>query len=318
MVFAYIHILNLIYLQFEYGVVNKPARTIVMSEVRPLQLRVIPKDIELKPCMVISWNVDGYTPDIHTWLLELVRKASPDVIFLSETKKPLATLEPLFKQFTNYNVIINVHQPANWHGVAMLIRKDHKYNQVAFPTSIPPRDDCNAVDGCTGRVIAILLDEQLYIIGSYTPNSGRGGKHLEYRTAIWDPGFATLLELLRANRPTMWVGDINVAPDVIDMSSPKAMGSWSGCLPEERGNFHALINTKNWIDIWRTQHPNERSYTWCGNPPRPNYGLRLDNIIVSSSLLPEMMNTFTISECPISADHIPIGAYVQLKLLKPI
>lgn len=280
-----------------------------------LKLRLVSLKTEMKPCMVISWNINGYKDDIHNWLKNLIAGSSPDVIFLSETKKPAAYLQQKFAEFTNYNYIINDHLPAMWHGVAMLIRKDHTYDRVPITMNIPPRYDTKTTDACTGRVIAIHLDQQVYIIGSYTPNSGRGGKNLQYRVEVWDPEFMRVLETLRAAGPTMWVGDINVAPDLIDVSNPKSMGSWAGCLPEERRNFWALINTKNWVDIWRSQNPTERVYTWCGAPPRPNYGLRLDNIIASQSLMPRMLNSFVIQKGPpLCADHIPVGTYVNLEV----
>lgn len=287
-----------------------------MNVPRKLQLKIVDVGTELKPSTVISWNVDGYTHDIHLWLQTFVLNSKPDVIFLSETKKPASYLEPLFAQFTDYHVIINVHHPSQWHGVAMFVRKDHVHVRVPIQMNIAPRADSKAPEADVGRVIAIQLDHQVYIIGSYTPNSGMGGKYLKYRTEVWDPGFMRVLDNLRANGPTMWVGDINVAPDVIDTSNPKVMATWSGCSPEERRNFSTLISTGEWIDIWRHQNPTGRLYTWCGSPPRPNYGMRLDNIVISKTFMDKVMNTFAISGCPVSADHIPIGVYINLKEVK--
>lgn len=270
-------------------------------------------EAEKKPYVVLSWNVDCYSNDVHMWLLSLVNTSRPDVIFLSETKKKTEDLALLFSAFTDYNVIINAHDPPKWHGVAMLIRKDHSYQQIPIQMNIPTRSDSKGTEAATGRLIAICLNKQMYIIGSYTPNSGRSDQiKLHYRTKIWDPAFFNLLDQFRASGPTMWLGDINVALDDIDVSNPKTMCKYAGFTPEERANFRSLLQTGNWIDIWRHQHPNERTYTWCGAPPRPNYGLRLDNIVVSKSLLPNMMSTFVISDgVPVSADHIMVGAYIK-------
>lgn len=280
---------------------------------QPLTLTIIPP--EKKPYMVLSWNVDCYTYDIHLWLSSLIQGSHPDVIFLSETKKKEKDLAPLLEAFTDYNVIINTHDPARWHGVAMLIRKDHSYRQIPVRMNIPTRSDSKDTEASTGRIIIICLNKELYIVGSYTPNSGRGDKiKLDYRTKTWDPTFFNILDQLRSFGPTMWIGDINVALDDIDVSNPKIMCKYAGFTPEERANFRSLLETGNWIDLWRYQHPTDRMYTWCGAPPRPNYGLRLDNIVVSKSLLPSMMNTFTIKDgVPLSSDHIVIGAYVKRK-----
>jgi len=268
-------------------------------------------DITLeKTYTVLSWNINGYSNDIHTWLLLLAQSSRPDIIFLSETKKKPEDLTQFFNCFTEYNYIINSHCPTNLHGVAMLIRKDHTYDNIPITMNISPRSDTKTTEASCGRLILINLNKSVYILGSYTPNSGRSDAvKYNYRTNIWDPAFFLLLEQLRNIGPVMWIGDINVALDDIDVSNPKTMCRYAGFTPQERDNFKSLLNTGNWLDIWRYQHPTDKLYTWCGNPPRANYGLRLDNIIISSPLLSKIVNTFSISECPLSADHIPIGIH---------
>lgn len=263
--------------------------------------------------IIISWNVDGYSYEIHTWLMNLVQTNKPDIIFLGETKKKREDLIPFFNLLTDYNVIISVHIPSNWHGVAMLIRKDHSYEQLQVTMGIPTRKDSKDPEAATGRVIAIRLNNKINIIGSYTPNSGRSDpEKLNYRTQIWDPAFAYILEILRKSGPTLWMGDINVALNDIDVSSPKSMKSWSGFTPQERANLNSLLCSGNLVDVWRHQNPNKSEYTWVSYSRKPNYGMRLDNIIVSDSLLPNTLNSFILSQGPISSDHVPIGVYISM------
>lgn len=261
----------------------------------------------LRKYTIISWNVNGYSDDIHKWLLTLAQTHRPDVIFLSETKKKREQLLQLFQAFTEYTSIINSHNPAKWHGVAMLIRKDHTYQEVSISMNIPVRKDCHDKEAATGRVIVIHLNQEMYVVGSYTPNSGRSDPDkLVYRTEVWDPAFAHILDILKSSGPTVWIGDINVALDDIDVSNPKAMKKYAGFTLEERENLRKLLGTGDWIDIWRQQNPNEPLYTWRSYAS----GMRLDNIIVSKSLLPSMLNAFSITGSPTSADHIPIGVYI--------
>lgn len=261
---------------------------------------------------IISWNVDNYNSEIHNWLSSLINTNKPDVIFLSETKKPDSDLIPFFNQFTDYNYIINAHNPTKWHGVVMLIRKDHFYTQLQIKMCIPTRKDSKDPEAATGRVIAIQLNNKINIIGSYTPNSGRGEQDkLDYRVKIWDPAFSYILELLRNNGPTLWMGDINVALNDIDVSNPKTMKTWAGFRPEERANLNTLLCQGYWIDIWRHQNLNKQEYTWLSYTRKPNYGMRLDNIIVSNSLLPNMLNAFILSQVPTISDHVPVGVYMS-------
>lgn len=275
-----------------------------------LTLNIVQPQQDPYPLTILSWNVNGYTVGIHEWLFGLIQRSRIDIIFLSETKKRPEELNLQFAAFTDYNVIINAHEPARYHGVVMLIRKEHQYVRIPIQMGIAPRSDTKVPEAATGRVIAIQMNGMNFI-GSYTPNSGGAldETKLAYRVRTWDPAFATILDQLRANAPTIWMGDINVAPTDLDVSSTKAMKAWAGVTPQERANFAALIGSGNWIDIWRYQHPQQRGYSWVGNTRRPNYGMRLDNILISTPLLERIAQTFLLSECPIS-DHIPVGAQI--------
>jgi exodeoxyribonuclease-3 len=264
---------------------------------------------------LVSWNVDNYNDDIHKWLSLLISLNKPDIIFLSEIKKDPNVILSFFSVFTEYNYIINSNIPSKWHGVAMLIRKDHSYEQIQINMGIHSRKDTQDKEAATGRVIAVRIgtnSNKINIIGSYTPNSGRTDQEkLNYRVNIWDPAFARILENLRSQGPTLWMGDINVALNDIDVSNPKTMKKYSGFTPEERANLNILLCTGCWIDIWRHQNPNRIEYSWLGYPHRADHGMRLNNIIVSDSLLPQMLNAFILSPSPESSDHAPIGVYVS-------
>jgi exodeoxyribonuclease III len=278
--------------------------------------------------LLFSWNVNGYNDVVHTWLTSYIKKVHPDIIFLSETKKSKDDLLHYFTLFTDYNVIINSHTPPKWHGVAMLILKEHSFQQLPIEMNIASRKDTNSASATTGRVIGIYLppkeikqrdvfqeapkkkNGELYIIGSYTPNSGRADPaKLEYRTKVWDPCFASLLESLKTKH-TIWLGDINVALNDIDVSNSKGMKTYAGFTVEERDNLKTFLSGGEWIDIWREQHPNERGYTWCGTPHRKNYGMRLDNMIISKSLLPLAESSSIIVDSPPTIDHRPITSII--------
>lgn len=260
---------------------------------------------------IISWNVNGYTQDIHDWLLQYVKNNRPNLIFLSETKKNSEQLISMFKAFDDYRVIINSHDPARWHGVAMLIRKDHQYEELKVKMNIPVRRDTKGSEAGLGRIILIRLDNKYYVIGSYVPNSGISDQiKLEYRTKVWDPAFKGLLEILRQAGPTIWIGDINVAPSELDVSHPNVMKNSPGFTLQERENFDILMNN-NWTDIWRKQNPDTKVYTWLGSPHRYNYGMRLDNIIISDSLISHVGQAYIISNTPQSSDHLPVGIFID-------
>lgn len=261
--------------------------------------------------LIVSWNVNGYSADVHEWLKSYVNIYKPDIVFLSETKKKSENLP--FLDFPNYNFIINVHVPAMWHGVAMLIRKEHKYEQIPVNLGIPVRSDNKSNDAGIGRLIVIRLNDKLNIIGSYTPNSGNSDviKHT-YRVRTWDPAFFNVIKGLKELGPTLWIGDINVAFEDIDVSDPRAMKGYAGFTEQERSNIKSLVKDEEWIDVWRKQHPHDKIFTWVGKRRSPySYGMRLDNIIASKDLYPMVTNSFMIPQCAPSADHIPICVCVS-------
>lgn len=262
--------------------------------------------------LLISWNVNGYSHDIHEWLKQFTKINNPDVIFLSETKKKREELEILFSQFTDYNYIINEHNPTRWHGVAMFIRKIHSYIRYDIIMNVATRSDSKSNEASVGRIIAINLNDIINIIGSYTPNSGRYHEKLDYRLTVWDPAFYKLLEIFRNYGHTIWMGDINVSLNEIDISNTKTLSKCAGFTIGERQNFYNILKDKNWYDIWRHQNPNEKKYTWCGTPRRLGYGMRLDNIIISSSLIDKQLKPFMVEECAASTDHIIVGTYITI------
>ena len=255
----------------------------------------------------VAWNVDGYTEIIHNWLREYLETEGPDLVFLSETKRSEPILRNHFDQFEHYHYIINAHVPAQYHGVAMLIRKDHKYFHIPIQMNIPVRKDTQSQEAATGRIIAVQLNQEMNVIGSYTPNSGQADlKNLGYRTQVWDPAFARLLELLRESGPTVWMGDINVALSDLDASDPVGMSHCAGFTLQERQNLHRILSSGHWFDPWRLQHPQTREYSWTGYHRRIGYGIRLDNIIVSDTLLPKVKETYILSDAPNNTDHLPV------------
>lgn len=260
--------------------------------------------------LLIAWNVDTYNDIIHSWVKRFIEVNNPDILFFSETKTTYDKLETYFKELDNYNFIINVHNPTRYHGVAMLIKKCHKYVQYEVDLKIATRADSKSGNASTGRIITILLEDKYFIIGAYTPNSGvRDDKitKLPYRVNIWDPAFFALLNICKQSKPTIWLGDINVAPNEVDVSNPKTMCNYAGFRLEERQSFNNFLNNGEWVDIWRKQHPNTREYSWRGNSPKPNYGLRLDNVIISSNLEQHVTNSFMLHDCIRNSDHIPVG-----------
>ena len=283
---------------------NHPGKTLTLNIVKSIY------------CL-ISWNVDIYNEAIHEWLKQLLFTSRPDIVFLSETKISECKLRTYFAEFLEYNYVINAHCPVHHHGVAALIRKDHSYLVFNVNMDIPARQDSKDPDPTVGRLISFQVDDQFIVVGTYVPNSGVGRPDphlipkLQYRVTIWDPALQALLNSFRVMKPTIWLGDINVAATELDVSNPKTMCKVAGFTPQERYSFQQFMNSGDWLDIWRMQHLNVREYTWVSYKRRNGYGMRLDNIIVSSDLKDRINSTFVVPNCSTDTDHVPVVAYIN-------
>ena len=262
--------------------------------------------------LFVAWNVNGYSDTIHNHLIDYIADKDPDLIFLSETKKRAEDLTEKFEQLVNYNYIINAHNPYNYHGVAMLIKKDLTFEEIEIKMDIITRKDTNSDEAAKGRIICIYLNNIGCVIGTYVPNSGSNEpQKLHYRVSVWDPRLSEILNQLADQAPTIWLGDINVALTDNDVSNPKIMANYAGFTLAERANLTNFLASKKWIDIWRENHPDvDFNYTWRGNPIKANtyragYGMRLDNIIISADLKEYVDKVYT-EDLVTTSDHVPV------------
>ena len=258
-----------------------------------------------KKYYLVSWNVDKYDDIVHTWLKQLMVDDTPDIIFLSETKRPFKVLKKYFDDFNEYISIINVHSPSCYHGVAMLINKAINFREISVKLDIPTRKDSNSCEAAVGRVITILFENKYIVVGTYVPNAGHGDHvKLNYRVNIWDMALQLLLNNYKKLYPTIWVGDINVALSEIDVSDPNGMCKYGGFTNEERTAFKSFLES-DWVDIWRKHHPTVPQYSWRGNSDPRKYGMRLDNIIISDNLMDNILDSDMLIDY-LHSDHVPI------------
>ena len=59
------------------------------------------------------------------------------------------------------------------------------------------------------------------VVNVYVPNAGEGLKRLEYRVSAWDTSFSAHLAKLGERKPVILAGDLNCAPQPIDIHNPK-------------------------------------------------------------------------------------------------
>lgn len=250
---------------------------------------------------VVSWNIDKLNANKWSIVKEYLKTNQPALLCLNETKDTEANLVSLLSQQQDYNYIINTHNPTRYHGVALLIRKDIKCKQIDIKMNFTARQDSKDPDPCKGRLLAVCLEDKYIVVATYSPNAGTGLKYLDYRMQ-WDSNLHKCLNQVNQSMPVVWIGDINVAHQDIDVSNPKTMKTWPGYTPQERANLDQLLNT-GWCDIWRKTYPRTVVYTWNGKKS----GMRLDSCIISADCVKYVASSFVDTSAKVISDHIPVG-----------
>lgn len=127
------------------------------------------------------------------------------------------------------------------------------------------------------------------LVNTYVPQ-GREADHPQFQYKLaWLARVRAFFERHYApDKPLVWVGDLNVAPEPMDLHDPKAN--------KEHVDFHplareALARVREWglVDVFRRHHPDEPGqYTYFDyrvrNAVERQVGWRVDHIYATASL----------------------------------
>lgn len=272
---------------------------IIITIILIYNIKIIINDKIIMIMKIITWNINGKKDVIENF----VSKENPDVLFLTEIKTAnIPNIE-------GYDSIVNRHNPQKYHGVSMIIRSSIKYTILDVDLKILPRYDTKSDRADNGRVISIRVGNY-NIVGVYSPNSGVDGlKNIVYRIDQWDTGLSNYLSSMQGE--TILIGDLNIAFSDLDVSNASQMKKWPGFTERERSSFREKM--KDWIDPYRLYDPKGRQYTWIGRSSKPNYGMRLDHILVNSNNLFNKIYTVSFYTDIKISDHIPIDVIIDLE-----
>lgn len=250
---------------------------------------------------IATYNVNSIRkrlPIILDWL-QLHR---PDVMCLQETK------------VQDFEFPVDALREAGYHstfrgmksfnGVATLTRKEpenvvHGFSQMADSEDV--------------RLLHVAADG-VDIVNTYIP---QGNKINSEKYAFKLEWFARLRRYFEQNldpaKPTIWLGDLNVAPEPIDVYHP-----------DRRVNdvdFHidarnAYKSTMEWgfVDVFRKLHPDRVQYTYWDyfrNAFENNWGWRIDHILATVPLA-SLCTTSEVDleprRAPAASDHTVVWA----------
>lgn len=251
---------------------------------------------------IISFNVNSLRAickkfDLSAQLIQY----NPDIIMFQETKFSSEEDNPFYLE--NFENFINVSK----------IKKG--YSGTMISTRIKPISVSYSLDGKyddEGRII-ILEFENFYLINSYTPNSKEDLSRIPYRMD-YDLTLAQTMQKLSRTKPVILGGDLNVAPERIDLKNPDTNQTNAGFTIEERDSFKNILKISNTIDIFRYFHKDEVVYSWWSyrfSARAKNIGWRIDHFLISE-ILKNKVNQISYLNEILGSDHCPVLIDINL------
>jgi len=255
--------------------------------------------------VICAWNINGLRPVTEKgFLQDYIKQRQPDILCLGETKSSQESIDN--QKLTDW---VPYYYPYRYWNCS-------KIRKGCYGTGIITKNKPLSVEygiglerfDVDGRSITLEY-EKFYIVNCYVPNSSDDFCHLPERVREWDPAFRTYLTKLKAKKPVILCGDLNIIHRVIDLAIISELGKVAGSSEEEKSNFNSLLKT-GFVDTYRSFYPQKQKYTWF-NFKRPKQrgegkGRRYDYVLVSDEILKNVTQAF-IDDHVYGSDHCPVG-----------
>jgi exodeoxyribonuclease-3 len=223
---------------------------------------------------IATYNVNSIRrrlPIVLDWLAE----HKPDVFCLQETKVEDEKF-PL-------EAIQNAGYQAAYRGMKA-------YNGVATLTRAAPEKVIHGLhegdDNEDARIIQTVVDG-IPIINTYVPQGHSiSSEKYAFKLAWFRRLLAYFESALDRNGPAIWCGDLNVAPEEIDVYHPDRRVNDVDFHIDARNAYKEVV-AWGFVDVFRKLHPDLVQYTYWDyfrNAFERNLGWRIDHILATNVL----------------------------------
>ena len=225
---------------------------------------------------IATFNVNSIRirlPIVVQWL----EQHQPDVLCLQETKVQDELFPTLAFAGSGYHLAYRGMK--SYNGVAVLSRKEPESVCYGFEDGAPELDDV--------RLMRVVIDG-IPIVNTYVPN----GFKIDSPKYTYKLGWYTRLRLyfekhLSPDRPAVWCGDMNVAPEPIDVHSPDKHLRHV-CYHEDVRRAYKETVAWGFVDVFRKLYPDRQQFTfWDYLRPSSldnNKGWRIDHILATAPM----------------------------------
>jgi exodeoxyribonuclease III len=226
---------------------------------------------------IVTWNVNSLkqrVPRLLPWLDE----RRPDVLCLQETKLSDDAFQALMgDELSGRGYEVAAHGETAWNGVAILSRVGLE-DVVTGIEGAPgfPEPEARAVSATCGGIRVVCV----YVPNGRTPDSD----HYRYKLG-WLAALKSMIE--SGPRPTVVLGDMNIAPTDDDVFDPDAYVGETHVTPPERDAL-AQLQAVGLRDVVRERWPDtERVFTYWDYRAgmfHQDCGMRIDLVLASDEV----------------------------------
>ncbi len=250
-----------------------------------------------------SWNVNGFRSVLKKGFMDWLELAEPDVLSLQEIRSEWEEVDlGVRRQLESaYDVCwFPAASKKGYAGSATLSKKDLGFRHIKGL----------GTDGydAEGRMIVSRKDRLVFIAG-YFPNASQGLVRLPFKRQFARELAGIVAKHHAEGNQVILTGDMNVAPEEIDLARPKDNTKNPGFTPEEREDFKLYLNA-GLVDVLRERNPDVPGlYTWWtarGGARERNVGWRIDLFLASRQLLARVQDA-RIHTDVLGSDHCPIS-----------
>jgi exodeoxyribonuclease-3 len=251
----------------------------------------------------VSWNVNGFRAVLKKGFMDWLEEADPDVLNIQEIRCEWEEVDlAVRKQLESaYDICwFPATSKKGYAGSATLSKKELGWKHT-------PGLGISEVDA-EGRMI-ISTKGKLTFIAGYFPNASAGLVRLPFKRKFAHDLAEIVKRRHKIGEQIILTGDMNVAPEEIDLARPKDNVKNPGFTPEEREDFKLYLGA-GLHDILRERNPGVPGlYTWWtarGGARAKNVGWRIDLFLVSGDLRDQVKDA-AIHADVMGSDHCPIS-----------
>ncbi|MBR1486251.1 MAG: exodeoxyribonuclease III [Synergistaceae bacterium] len=250
--------------------------------------------------LIATFNVNSVRsrlPILERWLKE----NKPDFLFLQETKTQDEFFPEVFFSELDYQSFY--HGQKSYNGVAAIVKKNFENIKINFGFND------NFDENFDTRVLTLEYKD-LKILNTYVPQ-GKEITHPDFE--VKKNFFARVKNIVEANEDKnfLWLGDLNVAPEDIDVTNPEKKRNHVCVCEEIREVFKS--SKSNLIDVLRKFNKNPDVFTFFDyrvpNAVARKIGWRIDLMLATEKFAAKIKNCY-VDTAPRTwerpSDHTPL------------